>query len=113
MAQARPRGASIPARRHQLDDSDEFSKPTFFSLGATLHKLLTGRPPFLGSTAIETLDLVRTNEPAPPGTLVPGLPRDLTVKVREDQGFAAANLVAICDLEAPTVGGVPAAGNVS
>jgi tetratricopeptide (TPR) repeat protein len=48
-----------------------------FALGATLYSLLTGRPPFQAASVIETLDLVRTREPAPPRTLVPGLPRDL------------------------------------
>jgi eukaryotic-like serine/threonine-protein kinase len=48
-----------------------------FALGATLYSLLTGRPPFQAASVIETLVLVRTREPAPPRTLVPGLPRDL------------------------------------
>jgi eukaryotic-like serine/threonine-protein kinase len=48
-----------------------------FALGATLYSLLTGRPPFQAASVIETLDLVRTREPAPPRTLIPGLPRDV------------------------------------
>ena len=48
-----------------------------FALGATLYCVLTGRPPFQAASVIETLDLVRTREPAPPRTLVPGLSRDL------------------------------------
>jgi eukaryotic-like serine/threonine-protein kinase len=48
-----------------------------FALGATLYALLTGRPPFQAASVIETLDLVRSREPAPLRTLVPGLPRDL------------------------------------
>ncbi len=48
-----------------------------FALGATLYSLLTGRPPFQAASVIETLDLVRTREPAPPRTLVPELPRDV------------------------------------
>jgi hypothetical protein len=48
-----------------------------FALGATLYGLLTGRPPFQAASVIETLDLVRNREPAPPRSFVPGLPRDL------------------------------------
>jgi eukaryotic-like serine/threonine-protein kinase len=48
-----------------------------FALGATLYSLLTGRPPFQAASVIETLDLVRTREPALLRTLVSGLSRDV------------------------------------
>ena len=38
---------------------------------------LTGRPPFRGTTALETLEQVKTTEPVPPSRLVPGVPRDI------------------------------------
>jgi eukaryotic-like serine/threonine-protein kinase len=38
---------------------------------------LTGRPPFQGTTVLETLDQVRNNEPVPPSQLQPKVPRDV------------------------------------
>src|SRR5262249_30988652 len=47
------------------------------ALGAILYECLTGRPPFQAATMLETLELVRSVEPVPPGRLQPKLPRDL------------------------------------
>ncbi len=50
-----------------------------YALGATLFEMLTGRPPFLGTTVLQTLEHVRTLDPVPPRSLQPGIPRDLEV----------------------------------
>jgi eukaryotic-like serine/threonine-protein kinase len=48
-----------------------------YALGAIFYQALTGRPPFLGASAVETMKLVVSTEPVPPRRQRPDVPRDL------------------------------------
>jgi len=48
-----------------------------YALGAILYECLTGRPPFRGETALETMEQVRSHEPVRPRQLLPKTPRDV------------------------------------
>jgi tetratricopeptide (TPR) repeat protein len=50
-----------------------------YTLGAILYELLTGRPPFLGATLLETIQQVRNQEPVPPTQLQATTPKDLEI----------------------------------
>jgi WD40 repeat protein/serine/threonine protein kinase len=50
-----------------------------YSLGAILYEMITGRPPFRGSTWLETLRQVQEEEPVGPRRYQRALPRDLDI----------------------------------
>jgi len=69
---------SYMAPEQAAGKSDQVGKPAdIYGLGTILYEMLTGRPPFEGDTILETVQLVRREEPVPPGRLNRKVPRDL------------------------------------
>ncbi|MFN0050544.1 MAG: protein kinase domain-containing protein [Planctomycetales bacterium] len=48
-----------------------------YALGTILYQLVAGRLPFRGETTLDTLEMVRTQDPISPRQLAPRLPKDL------------------------------------
>lgn len=64
-----------------VGEADMDGRADLYSLGALLYAVLAGRPPLQGNTLGETLEMIRTADPAPVATHQPAVPADFAAAV--------------------------------
>jgi serine/threonine-protein kinase len=67
----------MPPEQATVDGRNAARQGDVYSLGAILYELLTGHPPFVGVTVLDTLSLIRDRDPIPCRNSQPKTPRDL------------------------------------
>jgi eukaryotic-like serine/threonine-protein kinase len=65
----------------QVGGGEVDARTDLYSMGIVLYEALTGRTPFQAESHLATASMRLTKEPAPPGTLRPGLPRPVETVV--------------------------------
>jgi serine/threonine-protein kinase len=88
------------APERTIDSRKVDGRSDIYGLGATVYALLTGQPPCLGKTPVETVEKIRTQEPTSPKTIQLSIPNEfekivlrMLAKRREDRYQAVGQLV--------------------
>jgi hypothetical protein len=68
----------LMAPEQAIDPTSIDGRADIYALGGTFYKLVTGRPPFAGETAVELIRKHQEDPLVPPGEFVPGLPRQVS-----------------------------------
>lgn len=74
-------GTSRYLSPEQVSGGPVDARSDLYAVGVVLYEMLTGRPPFVAETHIATATMRLTNDPQPPGSLKPGIPRRLEAVV--------------------------------
>ncbi len=73
--------AYMPPEQAKGDISRVDERSDLYSMGAVLYEMLTGRPPFGGTNLLEIVLAVINEDPPPPRSVSPRLPRELEIIV--------------------------------